>query len=92
MEKLSVKQWEKRYDKLSRTHNSLVKAVETLEGVILQLETRNTFLEAQMENAAINVDINKDIMRKQLTEGNAKEQDYITEINELKGIIRDLRK
>lgn len=91
MSKASEMKWEAKYRKLDRIHTAQVTASQRLEVSNQKLLERNSFLEAQLKNAQQNVDITKNIMRQQLTDSNAREQDLIKEIGELKSMVRQLR-
>lgn len=68
-----------------KTNKRLNLVVEQMKEHVMTVLENNKFLEDQLENANNNVAISKQNLVNAITNSNAKEQEYATEISILKG-------
>lgn len=80
-----------KYDKLKRHHDSLVNAIQTLDGNLLQVHTENNILKKQLVNADKFIVIQKRIVIDNLDQSRATEGKLVKEIKALKAKIKALR-
>ena len=82
---------QKKYDKLQRHHNSVVKAVDALNGNLAQLRNENAILKNQLINADQFVSIHKQIVIDNLQQSKESEGRLVQEIKALKEKIKSMR-
>ena len=75
---------DEKYKILKANHEALVKATTALEQKYFKAVARNEFLENAIENAQKQVEIQKRIVADSLAKHNSDNQNYATELQEIK--------